>query len=39
MGTYTKQYIDNIKDYGWIEDNKDTLYSKIVMANISKDDI
>ena len=37
--SYTKQYIDNIKDYGWIEDNKNTLYSKIVIANISKNDI
>ena len=37
--TYTKKYIDDIKNYDWIENNKHTLFSKIVTANISKDDI
>ena len=35
MGTYTIKYLKNIKNFEWIKDNKHTLYSKIVLLNIS----
>ena len=28
------KYMENIKDFEWIKQNKDTLYSKIVLSNI-----
>ena len=37
--SYTIKYLQNIKDFNWIKDNKDTLYSKIVMENINEYDI
>jgi hypothetical protein len=37
--SYTLKYLENIKDFEWIKDNKQTLYSKIVLSNISELDI
>ena len=33
------KYMENIKDFEWIKQNKDTLYSKIVLSNIRDSDI
>ena len=37
--SYTMKYMENIKDFEWIKQNKDTLYSKIVLSNIRDSDI
>tara|TARA_B100001094_G_scaffold318397_1_gene361905 strand:+ start:4008 stop:4910 length:903 start_codon:yes stop_codon:yes gene_type:complete len=37
--SYTKDYLKNISDYQWIQENQNTLYSKIVRLNISESDI
>ena len=37
--SYTMKYMEDIKDFEWIKQNKETLYSKIVLSNISESDI
>ena len=37
--SYTINYLKNIKNFEWIKNNNDTLYSKIVLLNISEYDI
>jgi hypothetical protein len=37
--SYTIKFLQKIKDFNWIKNNKDTLYSKIVLKNISEEDI
>ena len=37
--SYTIKYLEDINDFEWIKDNKHTLYSKIVLSNISEHDI
>lgn len=37
--SYTIKYLKNIKNFEWIKHNKHTLYSKIVLLNISESDI
>lgn len=37
--SYTINYLNNIKDFEWIKENNNTLYSKIVLLNIKEHDI
>tara|TARA_Y100000817_G_scaffold308744_1_gene296916 strand:- start:622 stop:1470 length:849 start_codon:yes stop_codon:yes gene_type:complete len=37
--TYTKGFLNNIKDYQWIKENNKTLYSRIVSSCIQESDI
>lgn len=37
--SYTIDYLKKIKDFSWINKNKNTLYSKIVLSNINSSDI